>query len=79
MPHWLADRRLDAHPGQFALCMPEWHGPVLPVSLLYPHGILPRRSRMFIQHLRASVPPAWRLASGTSRIVPESGTYHSGQ
>jgi DNA-binding transcriptional LysR family regulator len=79
MPHWLADRRLDAHPGQFELCMPEWHGPVLPVSLLYPHGILPRRSRMFIQHLRASVPPEWRLASGTSRIVPESGTYHSAQ
>ena len=79
IPHWLAERRLAAHPGQLKHCMTEWQGPVLPVALLYPHGILPRRSRMFVQHLRASIPSEWRLAAGPSRAVPESGTYHSAQ
>lgn len=63
MPIWLAERRLQAHPGSFQLCLPDWFGPDLPVTLLYPHGVLPRRVRAFIAHLRACVPEEWARAS----------------
>ncbi|BES69132.1 LysR family transcriptional regulator [Marinobacter nanhaiticus D15-8W] len=59
MPHWLADLRAQAHPGTLELCLPEWHGPALPIWLVYPHGHLPRRTRAFISYLRKSVPVAW--------------------
>ena len=59
MPHWLTNRRLEAHPGTLELCLPRWQGPALPVWLLYPHGSLSRRARAFLQHLRRSVPAAW--------------------
>lgn len=80
IPHWLAERRLTQHPDAFELCMPEWQGPVLPVTMLYPHGVLPRRTRLFVQNVRASVPAAWkRRTVGTDRIVPGFGTYHTAQ
>jgi len=78
MPHWLVERRLEAHPGTFVPCLTEWQGPVLPVSLVYPHGILPRRLRAFIRHVRDAVPPEW-WASGLgqpSATVPNFGTDH---
>jgi len=59
MPHWLTKRRMEAHPGSFQCCLPEWQGPELPVTLLYPHGHLPRRVRAFIAHLRGMVPGEW--------------------
>ena len=78
MPHWLVERRLRAHPGTLALCLPDWQGPVLPVSLLYPHGILPRRVRAFIAHVRSAVPEAWWGASGVAApFVAKSGTHHT--
>lgn len=78
MPHWLVERRLEAHPGTFVPCLTEWQGPVLPVSLVYPHGILPRRLRAFIHHVRNVVPPEWWApdAAQRSRAVPNSGTHH---
>lgn len=80
MPHWLAERRLAQHPNAFQLCMPEWQGPVLPVSLLYPHGILPRRTRLFVQSVRSAVPSAWkRQPVHPESVVPEFGTYHTTQ
>jgi len=77
MPVWLAERRLRAHPGSFQQCLPEWYGPDLPVTLLYPYGAAPRRVRAFIAHLRASVPGAWAVKSSVLDFsVPESGTHH---
>lgn len=77
MPHWLAERRLAAHPDDFRLCLPEWRGPLLPVTLLYPHGNLPRRIRAFIAHLRTAVPLAWLGSAPVATTVPESGTHHT--
>ncbi|MGF2687763.1 LysR family transcriptional regulator [Marinobacter sp. DUT-3] len=59
MPHWMVERRLQAHPGTLELCLPEWRGPSLPVWLLYPHGSLPRRVRAFLSHVRNSIPQGW--------------------
>lgn len=59
MPHWLVERRSMAHPGTFESCLPGWQGPALQVSLLYPHGVLPRRVRAFINHIQDSVPASW--------------------
>ena len=70
IPHWLACRRLEAHPGQFRLCLSEWRGPVLPVTLLYPHGHLPRRVRAFMAHLRANVPDEWLRELEIAHNVP---------
>ncbi len=78
IPRWLADRRLEAHPGQFELCLPEWQGPLLPVTLLYPHGCLPRRVRAFMAHLRSSVPDEWLGDRVMATAVPETGTHHTG-
>jgi hypothetical protein len=50
---------MEAHPGTFQLCLPEWKGPEMPVTLLYPYGNLPRRVRAFLSHVRASVPEEW--------------------
>ncbi|KAA1174447.1 LysR family transcriptional regulator [Marinobacter salinexigens] len=79
MPHWLVERRLTAHPGTLEACLPEWHGPVLPVSMLYSHGILPRRVRAFISHVRQSIPAGWWGGGATldSDHVPEYGTHHA--
>jgi len=59
MPDWLVERRMEAHPGSFRRCLTDWRGPEVPVSLLYPHGTLPRRERAFVAHVRAAVPAAW--------------------
>lgn len=79
MPHWLAECRLRAHPGTLELCLPDWQGPVLPVSLLYPHGALPRRVRAFINHVVDAVPPNWwgPKQAVTTGSVPEYGTHHT--
>ena len=65
MPDWLVEQRMRAHPGSFRRCLPDWRGPDLPVTLLYPHGHLPRRVRAFVAHLRSSVPMAWPAAAST--------------
>lgn len=79
MPHWLVKRRLGAHPGTLEPCLSGWHGPVLPVSLLQPHGVLPRRVRAFITHVMASIPTDWRDSPKpvANDLVPECGTHHS--
>ncbi|MBN7770724.1 LysR family transcriptional regulator [Marinobacter daepoensis] len=59
LPHWLVALRSRAHPGSFQGCLAEWSGPSLPVTLLYPHGHLPRRVRAFIAHVRSSIPEQW--------------------
>ncbi|MBB5319956.1 LysR family transcriptional regulator [Marinobacter oulmenensis] len=59
MPHWLVEKRLQAHPGTLEPCLTEWQGPALPVTMLYPHGHLPRRVRAFLANIRAAVPAAW--------------------
>ena len=59
MPHWMVERRLQAHPGTLELCLPEWQGPSLSIWLLYPYGSLPRRTRAFLAHMRESLPSAW--------------------
>lgn len=66
MPHWLVERRMVAHPGTFQLCLPEWQGPEMPVTLLYPYGNLPRRVRAFLSHVRASVPVEWHKVGAGS-------------
>jgi len=60
MPHWLVAQRLRAHPGTLELCLPQWQGPALQVSLLCPHGTLPRRVRVFIKYVCESVPGQWK-------------------
>lgn len=59
LPHWIVESRLRHHPGTFTACLPEWQAPPLPVRLLYPHGQLPRRSRAFLDFIRANGPRAW--------------------
>ena len=77
MPDWLVEQRMRAHPGSFRRCLPDWRGPDLPVTLLYPHGHLPRRVRAFITHLRNAVPMAWLAGRGVAEgVVPETGTDH---
>ena len=76
MPHWLAERRLQSHPDHFELCMREWQGPLLAVSLLYPHGVLPRRTRLFIKKVRSAVPEQWNRHGAIGKSVPENGTHH---
>ncbi len=65
MPHWLVELRMRSHPGSFQCCLPDWQGPQLPVTLLYPHGHIPRRVRAFIAHIRGAVPAEW-AASGAA-------------
>lgn len=78
MPLWLVERRLSAHPGTFRRCLAEWSGPEVPVTLLYPHGVLPRRMRAFIAHLRSAVPLAWAQTTPNPSVgVPEPGTNGS--
>ncbi|MBU2875658.1 LysR family transcriptional regulator [Marinobacter salexigens] len=79
MPHWLIERRLRSHPGTLEKCLPDWQGPVLPVSLLYPHGALPRRVRAFINHVLDSVPANWWVPTPAIAIgpVPEYGTHRT--
>lgn len=79
MPHWLVERRLSAHPGTLESCLPDWQGPVLPVSLLCPHGVLPRRIRAFINHVTSAVPTNWQepRRMRVPAAVPEYGTHHS--
>lgn len=60
LPHWMAEQRERAHPGTLELCLAEWQAPAQQISLLYPHGPLPRRTRAFIDHLRKVVPDAWK-------------------
>lgn len=60
LPHWIAEQRERAHPGDLEPCLVEWQAPPRRVSLLYPHGHLPRRTRAFLDHLRQVVPDAWK-------------------
>ena len=59
LPHWLANLRLQAHPGTLVPCLPDWQGSALPVWLLCPHGHLSRRSRAFMGFIQAHLPAAW--------------------
>ncbi|HLV77969.1 MAG TPA: LysR family transcriptional regulator [Marinobacter sp.] len=78
MPDWLVERRLQAHPGCVERCLPEWQGPEVQVSLIYPHGNLPRRVRAFISYVRTCAPVAWQNAvpAQPAEAVPRAGTHH---
>ncbi|MDO8825584.1 LysR family transcriptional regulator [Methylophaga sp.] len=58
-PDWLAELKLTNEPHTLKRCLPEWNGPSLPIWLMYPHGHLSRRTRVFIEHLKADLPAAW--------------------
>ena len=60
MPHWQAHIRINAHPGSFQRCLPDWEAPALPVWLAYPHGKLLRKHRAFINYLRENLPESWQ-------------------
>lgn len=76
MPHWLVEGRLNAHPGTLTPCLTQWQGPLLQVSLLYPHGVLPRRVRAFINHVTEAVPESWWVPEETPHFsaIPKNGT-----
>jgi len=59
LPRWVVSLRERGHPGSLVPCMDPWEAPAQQVALLYPHGHLPRRARVFIDYLRQSVPPDW--------------------
>ncbi|ODN68189.1 LysR family transcriptional regulator [Methylophaga muralis] len=58
-PDWLAELKLNNEPHTLQRCLPEWNGPSLPIWLMYPYGHLSRRTRVFIEHLKAELPAAW--------------------
>lgn len=60
MPDWLVEKRLGVHPDTMLRCLPSWRGPDLPISLLYPHGHVPKRVRTFIEYVQAFVPVEWQ-------------------
>ncbi len=59
LPHWTVAKRSQAHPGTLAPCLPGWQAAPLAVRLLHPSGQLSRRTRAFIDHIRAAVPSDW--------------------
>jgi DNA-binding transcriptional LysR family regulator len=69
LPHWLAEQRLQHHPGTLVPCLPDWQAAPLAVRLLSPHGPLPRRMRAFIEFIRTRVPGSWG-GPGSGRRVP---------
>lgn len=58
-PDWLAELKLKNTSQVLQRCLPEWNGPALPIWLMYPYGHLSRRTRVFIDHLKADLPVAW--------------------
>ncbi|WP_129141782.1 LysR family transcriptional regulator [Modicisalibacter coralii] len=60
MPHWMAEERLRHHPGALVPCLADWQAPAQPIALLYPHGHLPRKVAVLLEHLRQGVPDVWR-------------------
>ncbi len=63
LPHWMAEKRLQHHPGSLAPCLAEWAPSSLPITLLYPFGRLPRKSVTLLEQIRQTVPESWRLHS----------------
>ncbi|GEK73782.1 MULTISPECIES: LysR family transcriptional regulator [Halomonas] len=59
LPVWMAELRRQAHPDQLVRCLPEWQASAAPVSLLYPHGHLPRKVTALLEFLREACPAAW--------------------
>ncbi len=59
VPDWNAGARLKHHPDCLERCLPEWQGPSLGIYLLYPHGSLPKRTHVFINYVRKSLPKGW--------------------
>ncbi len=59
VPHWIVEKRQKHHPGTLQSCLSEWQGPSLGIYLLYPYGQLPRRTQVFIETIRQSVPTSW--------------------
>lgn len=68
MPHWMASRRLQHHPGSLVRCLNEWQAPPQPITLLYPYGHQPRKIGALLDQLRRSVPAEWQR---TAMNVPE--------
>lgn len=63
LPHWLAERRLQHHPGSLVRCLNDWQAPPQPITLLYPYGQQPRKMLALLDQLRRAVPDAWRHVS----------------
>ncbi|ABE60026.1 transcriptional regulator, LysR family [Chromohalobacter israelensis DSM 3043] len=61
LPHWMAEKRLQHHPGSLTPCLEEWAPSSLPITLLYPFGRLPRKTVTLLERIRQAVPDSWRL------------------
>ncbi|MBO9468904.1 LysR family transcriptional regulator [Endozoicomonas sp. G2_2] len=59
---WTAERRSRAHPGELLRCLHDWRLPAVPVSLAYPFGQLPRKTKCLLDYLRTAIPEAWTTA-----------------
>lgn len=59
LPHWTVALRERGHPGSLVPCLQPWEAAPQTVTLLYPHGHLPRRARGLIDYLRQAVPADW--------------------
>ncbi|MFD1218058.1 LysR family transcriptional regulator [Microbulbifer celer] len=66
LPDWHADLRESFIPGALQRCLPQWSGPLRPVSLIYGHGQLPRRLKVFIEFVRQHRPEQWQAARAMS-------------
>ena len=58
-PDWLAELTIAHAPNALIRCLAPWHGPSLPVWLMYPYGHLSKRTRVFIEYLKSHLPDAW--------------------
>ena len=59
-PNWLAELSISQQNVKLQRCLEDWHGPSLPVWLMYPYGHLSRRTRVFIDHLKSEPPATWK-------------------
>lgn len=59
-PNWLAELSISQHTVKLQRCLEDWHGPSLPIWLMYPYGHLSRRTRVFIDHLKSEPPATWK-------------------
>lgn len=58
-PNWLAELKRYHEPQSLQHVLPAWSGPSLAIWLMYPYGHLSRRTRVFIDHLKADLPASW--------------------
>lgn len=60
LPIWKVQNYQRRHSGSLVRCLPKWSPPSLPVTVLYAHGIQPRRIGALLALLRQRVPEEWK-------------------